>query len=58
MQVQKAPDSADFSGTQAESGCEKTKDMQMEAQLELFTELLIFDLYERRKFKNKTAVCT
>lgn len=26
MQVQKAPDSADFSGTQAESGCEKTKE--------------------------------
>ena len=53
MQVQKAPDSADFSGTQAESGCEKTKDMQMEAQLELFTELLIFDLYERENLKTR-----
>ena len=53
MQGQKASDSADFSGTQAESGCEKTKDMQMEAQLELFTELLIFDLYERENLKTR-----
>ena len=53
MQVQKAPDSADFSDTQAESGCEKTKDMQMEAQLEFFTELLIFDLYERENLKTR-----
>lgn len=52
-QVRKAPDSADFSGTQTESGCEKTADMRTESQLELFTELLIFDLYERENLKTR-----